>query len=64
MNSNQPLTPLENFDLTDTANEGKRAYNFSPGPCILPNAVLEKCKEGIIDYKGSGQSVMEISHRS
>lgn len=42
---------------------GKLVYNFSPGPCVLPRAVLDKCQEGMIDYKGSGQSVMELSHR-
>ena len=43
--------------------EGKLSYNFSAGPCILPHAVLAKACEGMINYKGSLQSVMELSHR-
>ena len=56
--------PLETFTLDDNANEGKLVYNFSPGPCILPRPVLDKAQQGVIDYKGCGMSVMEISHRS
>lgn len=64
MDSNNRV-PLERFELNNQeANEGKIVYNFSPGPCILPRAVLDKAAEGIIDYKGMGQSVMEMSHRS
>ena len=40
-----------------------RAYNFSPGPAALPLEVLEKIREGIPDWNGSGMSVMEVSHR-
>ena len=56
MDSKKNLLPVEKFDLQpcDMANEGKMVYNFSPGPCILPRAVLEKSKEGIVDYKGCG----------
>ncbi|MDP4180808.1 MAG: 3-phosphoserine/phosphohydroxythreonine transaminase [Bacillota bacterium] len=42
----------------------KRVYNFSAGPSMLPEAVLKKAAEEILDYKGSGMSVMEMSHRS
>ncbi len=42
----------------------KRVYNFSAGPSILPEAVLKKAAEDMLDYEGSGQSVMEMSHRS
>jgi len=42
----------------------KRAYNFYAGPATLPLAVLEKAKEELLDYRGIGMSVMEISHRS
>lgn len=42
----------------------KRVYNFSAGPSILPQAVLEKAAAEMLDYQGSGQSVMEMSHRS
>ena len=42
----------------------KRVYNFSAGPSMLPEWVLEKASAEMLDYKGSGQSVMEMSHRS
>lgn len=41
-----------------------RVYNFSAGPSVLPEAVLKKAAAEMLDYKGSGQSVMEMSHRS
>ena len=41
-----------------------RAYNFSPGPAALPDAVLERAKAEFMDYQGMGLSVMEMSHRS
>ncbi len=41
-----------------------RAYNFSAGPATLPLEVLEKAQSELIDYKGTGMSVMEMSHRS
>ncbi|MCX7725293.1 MAG: 3-phosphoserine/phosphohydroxythreonine transaminase [Chitinispirillaceae bacterium] len=41
-----------------------RVYNFSAGPSMLPEPVLKKAAEEMLDYKGSGQSVMEMSHRS
>ncbi len=42
----------------------KRIYNFSAGPAVLPEAVLKQAAEEMLDYKGSGMSVMEMSHRS
>jgi phosphoserine aminotransferase len=42
----------------------KRVFNFNPGPATLPLPVLEKAQEEMLDYKGTGMSVMEISHRS
>lgn len=39
-------------------------YNFSAGPSTLPKSVLKKAETELSDYKGSGMSVMEISHRS
>ena len=42
----------------------KRVYNFSAGPSILPEAVLRRAADEMLDYQGSGQSVMEMSHRS
>jgi len=41
-----------------------RIHNFNPGPCALPLPVLEKAAAEMFDYKGTGMSVMEISHRS
>ncbi len=41
-----------------------RVYNFSAGPSVLPESVLEKAAKELSDYPGSGQSVMEMSHRS
>ena len=38
-------------------------YNFSAGPAVLPKAVLEQAREELIDWSGSGMSVMEMSHR-
>ena len=41
-----------------------RVYNFSAGPAILPEEVLKKAAEEMLEYGTSGQSVMEMSHRS
>jgi len=41
-----------------------RVYNFSAGPSMLPESVLQKAAAEMMDYQGSGQSVMEMSHRS
>ncbi len=42
----------------------KRVYNFSAGPSMLPEPVLRRAADEMLDYSGSGQSVMEMSHRS
>lgn len=41
-----------------------RVFNFSAGPSMLPESVLKKAADEMLDYQGSGQSVMEMSHRS
>ncbi|MCR4658167.1 MAG: 3-phosphoserine/phosphohydroxythreonine transaminase [Lachnospiraceae bacterium] len=41
-----------------------RVYNFSAGPAVLPEEVLKEAQEEMLDYRGSGMSVMEMSHRS
>ena len=41
-----------------------RVYNFSAGPAVLPEEVLKSAAEEMMDYKGTGMSVMEMSHRS
>ena len=40
-----------------------RVFNFSAGPAILPTAVLERARQELLDWNGSGMSVMEMSHR-
>ena len=41
-----------------------RVYNFSAGPAVLPEAVLQEAADEMLDYRGTGMSVMEMSHRS
>ena len=41
-----------------------RIYNFSAGPAMLPEEVLKEAAEEMLDYRGCGMSVMEMSHRS
>jgi phosphoserine aminotransferase len=42
----------------------QRVFNFNPGPATLPEEVLAECREALLDYKGTGMGVMELSHRS
>ena len=39
-------------------------YNFSAGPCCLPLEVLKKAQEDLLNFAGTGMSIMEISHRN
>ena len=41
-----------------------RVYNFSAGPAVLPEEVLREAADEMLDYHGTGMSVMEMSHRS
>ena len=41
-----------------------RVYNFSAGPAVLPEEVLLEAQAEMMDYNGTGMSVMEMSHRS
>ena len=41
-----------------------RIYNFSAGPAVLPEDVLKELAAEMMDYNGTGMSVMEMSHRS
>lgn len=41
----------------------ERVYNFSAGPGVLPESVLQSAKDDLLNYKGSGMSVMEMTHR-
>lgn len=42
----------------------ERIYNFNPGPAMLPLPALEEAREALVNFKGSGMSILEISHRS
>ena len=42
----------------------KTAYNFNAGPCVLPKQAIEAARAALVDFKGTGMSVIEISHRS
>ena len=41
-----------------------RVFNFSAGPAVLPEEVLQQAAAEMMDYQGTGMSVMEMSHRS
>jgi phosphoserine aminotransferase len=49
---------------TVSARAAKRVHNFNAGPGALPLPVLERIREELLDWRGSGMSVMEMSHRS
>ncbi len=49
---------------TVPAQAAKRVFNFNAGPAALPLSVLERIREELLDWRGSGMSVMEMSHRS
>ena len=49
---------------TASAAATKRVFNFNAGPSALPLSVLERIREELLDWRGSGMSVMEMSHRS
>jgi phosphoserine aminotransferase len=49
---------------TLSAQTTKRAYNFNAGPGALPLPVLERIRQELLDWRGTGMSVMEMSHRS
>jgi phosphoserine aminotransferase len=49
---------------TPTARNAKRVFNFTAGPGTLPLPVLERVQNELLDYRGTGMSVMEMSHRS
>ncbi len=55
------MTPVS---TTTAATRAKRAFNFNAGPAALPLPVLERIREELLDYRGTGMSVMELSHRS
>jgi phosphoserine aminotransferase len=42
----------------------KRVYNFAAGPACLPDEVLLEAQRELLSFKGSGRSIMEVSHRT
>src|SRR5215467_13904657 len=56
--------PPTNPETRAFATSLKRVYNFNAGPSALPLSVLERVREELLDWRGSGMSVMEMSHRS
>ena len=42
----------------------QKVYNFCAGPCVLPQEVFLQLRDQMMSYKGTGLSVMELSHRS
>ncbi len=42
----------------------ERVFNFNPGPAALPLSALEKARDELLSFRGTGMSIMEVSHRS
>ncbi len=55
------LRRLKNAHMLTTT---KKVHNYSAGPCILPREVFEQAAQAVLDFEGSGLSILEISHRS
>ncbi len=51
------------FESNPEGHKPMRAYNFSAGPAILPEEVLKEAAAELVDYQGTGMSIMEMSHR-
>ena len=51
------------FDTKTKFADDRLIYNFCPGPCVLPKQVLDVAHSEFFNYRGSGQSVMELAHR-
>lgn len=58
------MKPTTVSEKEASVKELHRAFNFNAGPAALPLRVLERIREELLDYRGSGMSVMEMSHRS
>ena len=60
------LCPKSDIEYTKIEEEYEmsRVYNFSAGPAVLPEEVLQEAADEMLDYRGTGMSVMEMSHRS
>src|SRR5215470_5001248 len=55
---------LQIVSLSTAATSVNRVFNFNAGPAALPLVVLERIREELLDWRGTGMSVMEMSHRS
>jgi phosphoserine aminotransferase len=55
---------IQTFAMQKLKTKKMKRHNFSAGPCILPQEVLLKSSEAVMDFNGSGLSLIEISHRS
>jgi phosphoserine aminotransferase len=58
------MTLIDALVADEKESEMTRAYNFCAGPAALPQAVLSEAQKDLLNYKGKGMSVMEMSHRS
>lgn len=54
---------MHTFNTDHVIADNRGCYNFCAGPCVLPKAVLDIAQKEMFDYRGSGQSVMELAHR-
>ena len=58
------FTNKRQYTFTMVEQNFNRVYNFSAGPCCLPEEVLLSVQKDMMNYQGKGLSVMEMSHRS
>ena len=61
--SNTKTVMITSASSSNSSNNNNRKYNFSAGPAMLPLDVLEEAQKDLVDYKGTGMSVLEMSHR-
>jgi phosphoserine aminotransferase len=61
-NGSLPLRP-QNQQLAMATTTSMKVHNFSAGPCVLPQEVLQKAAQAVQDWDGSGLSILEVSHR-
>ncbi|HCC00503.1 MAG TPA: 3-phosphoserine/phosphohydroxythreonine aminotransferase [Ruminococcaceae bacterium] len=64
LGANAPKHPVKDRKKLEVILLNSRVYNFSASPSMLPEPVLKRAAEEMLNYQGSGQSVMEMSHRS
>lgn len=51
------------YDTKHQFADGRTIYNFCAGPCVLPKIVLDTAQKEMHNYRGTGQGVLELSHR-